>query len=176
MPATITPQNATEVANCLGTLEIAAYRSAVGKLISATQQYRAAWMATLAGATSTNPGGRQRTAATTTTTGPIGTPRRRGRPPGPTSTTARAPRARKSKNTGAITLSDAVLKTVSLGFTTPNAILPELQRTYGIKPRPNHVGAALKRHLTAGRLAKSGEGTNAVWAATKTGQDMAKAA
>ena len=107
------------------------------------------------------------------------TSRPRGRPPKAASTTgsANATRVMKSKAaTGQITLADAALKCVSLGFTTAATILPELKRTYGMTVRPNHLAIALKRHLKAGRIEQSGVGAQVMFLPSTIEQERAKAA
>jgi hypothetical protein len=86
--------------------------------------------------------------------------RRRGRPP-----TAARPREKKE----APSLSEAVLKCVSVGATTAPAILGDLQKSFGMKVRPNHLGIAL-RHRQAGRLEQNGE----VWSTTSSGEQLTK--
>jgi len=84
--------------------------------------------------------------------------RRRGRPARSTTATAtpaKAPRRRRrAARPEGISVSDAALKAVRgrpEGSTAAD-ILQHLERDFGLKVRPNHLGIALQRHRRAGRL------------------------
>ncbi len=74
---------------------------------------------------------------------------------------ARKARIRKTTpatNSGGISLADAVLQAVSaLGQETQRAaVMAYLKTNFGLSPRPNHLGIAMNRHVTAKRLTKRG--------------------
>ncbi len=70
-------------------------------------------------------------------------------------------RIRKTSGTtksGEISLANAVLQAVdALGpETQPAAVMTYLKTNFGLSPRPNHLGIAMNRHVTAKRLTKRG--------------------
>jgi hypothetical protein len=85
--------------------------------------------------------------------------RRRGRPARSTAATAvpaKAPRRRRRAATQpkGISISDAALRAVQARpeGSTAGDLLQHLERDFGLKVRPNHLGIALQRHRRAGRL------------------------
>jgi hypothetical protein len=75
--------------------------------------------------------------------------RGRGRPPKGAGNQARASKPMSSDN-------EAILKCIAAGYSTPQAIIAELQKAYGITKRPNHLGMALRRLKDAGKLVTDG--------------------
>ena len=74
----------------------------------------------------------------------------RGRPRTGTTST----KAKVNANAGTISLNDgiaAICAKYPSGLTAAQ-IGAHLEREYGLRPRPNHLGAGLKRHLRGGRL------------------------
>ncbi len=144
-PTTITPQNTAEFEKWLTAGLIPSYKMG-GKIWADYQAYVETNMGELTGIQRTQRVRRSAPSATATKTPPAvatNTPgKRRGRPPGPTSTT-------RAKTSNPSNLSNLVLAAVSAAGTPRSTVLvnPTLKGA-----RSNHIGIAIKRHITAGRF------------------------
>ncbi len=143
---TITPQNVATFEAWLTAGLIPSYKMG-GKIQAAYQTYVQACMSELIGAKRAPQRAQRSTPSATATKTPpaaaTNTPvRRRGRPPKATGT----PQAKTSNPSN---LSNLVLAAVSFAGTPRSTVLanPTLKGA-----RSNHIGIAIKRHITAGRF------------------------
>ena len=80
--------------------------------------------------------------------------RRRVRPAKTTPRAAAEGRGRSDQKAPGLSISDASLKAVQAHSegATPAELINYLSREFGMRVRPNHLGAALQRHRRAGQL------------------------